>query len=164
MILPAHDLVIIGPLFIIGCLHRWIARHGSFWLVMSNLPSTALHEFSHWLVAKLLGSRVTGFSLVPVREGNQWRLGSVTAEPTVLSAVPMALAPMAWLVAVWFLLATRNAWTGGSLVKLIGVYVVAYICGMASVPSWQDLKVVIVHPLSILFWGSVLTASHFFIG
>jgi hypothetical protein len=43
------------------------------------LPGVVIHELSHWLVATLLGVRVRGFSLGPVRKGRSSRvsLGSV---------------------------------------------------------------------------------------
>lgn len=43
------------------------------------LPGVVVHELSHWLTAKALGVRVTGFSIGPVRKGKSRKvsLGSI---------------------------------------------------------------------------------------
>jgi hypothetical protein len=43
------------------------------------LPGVVIHELSHWLAAKALGVRVTGFKIGPVRKGRSRRvsLGSI---------------------------------------------------------------------------------------
>jgi hypothetical protein len=152
------------PLALIACIHRQIARKGSFLLILSNLPVTIMHELAHFSVALLLGGRPSGFSLWPKREGGGWRLGSVTARATLLSAAPTALAPLLWLLAGGVLLAFRSELAGGSLPQLGSIYLGAYLCVAASIPSWQDLNVAVTHPLSLLFWGVVFAAAHYLIG
>lgn len=163
MISP-HDFIAVAPLALIACIHRQIARRGSFLLVLSNLPITIMHELAHISVALLLGGRPSGFSLWPKRELGGWRLGSVTARATLLSAAPTALAPLLWLLAGVLLLAFRSELAGDSLSQLGGVYLGAYLCTAASIPSWQDLNVAVTHPLSLLFWGAIFAAAHYMIG
>lgn len=47
-----------------------------FWVLF--LPGTLLHELSHWLTAKLVGVKTSGFSLWPKQKGaNQLQMGAV---------------------------------------------------------------------------------------
>lgn len=156
--------MVLAPLVLMGYIHRQIARNGAFFLVLSNLPVTIMHELAHFVVALLLGGRPNGFSLWPRREGGGWRLGSVTARATLLSAVPTALAPLIWLLIGGILLAFRSEVAGESLARLCGVYLAVYLCAAASIPSWQDLHVAVTHPLSLLFWSALLAAIHYVIG
>lgn len=131
---------------------------------MSNLPITIMHELAHYMAALLLGGKPIGFTLWPKRENGTWRLGSVTAKVTILSAAPTALAPLLWLLVAGVLMAGRAGLAGESLSMLCGIYVAAYMCAAASIPSWQDLKVAITHPLSLILWVAILVAADFVIG
>ncbi len=162
--LSPHDIIPIAPLVLIGIIHRQIAKQGTFFLVLSNLPITITHELAHYMTALMLGGKPTGFSLWPKRENGMWRLGSVTARATLLSAAPTALAPLLWLLVGGLLLVERTALTGESMPMLCCIYLAAYICVAASIPSWQDIKVAIMHPLSLLLWGAILVAADFTIG
>ena len=146
------------PLALIAFVHRQVAKNGAFFLVLTNLPITVMHEMAHYTAALLLGGRPVGFSLWPKRENGMWRLGSVTARVTVLSAAPTALAPFAWLIIGGFLLAGRVSLAGESIPLLCGIYLATYMCIAASIPSWQDLKVAITHPLSLMLWSAILIA------
>jgi len=152
-------LLAILPLVAIGLIHRQISKNGAFLLVWSNLPITILHELAHYSVALLLGGKPTGFSLWPQRDGKKWRLGSVTARVTYISAAPTALAPLLWFFAGLLLIVERDAIAQGSLSGLIGVYLAAYMCVAASIPSWQDIKVALSHPVSLMLWAIVIAAS-----
>lgn len=71
---------------------RWISKHiqALGWLIAGDadgavvalwivlLPGIMLHEWSHWLVAKVLGMAVKPPDLYPRRRGKHIRLGSVT--------------------------------------------------------------------------------------
>ena len=149
---------------LIGLIHRRIASNGAFFLVMSNLPMTIMHELAHYTAALLLGGKPVGFTLWPRRDNGAWRLGSVTARVTILSAAPTALAPLLWLLVAGVLVAGRSVLAGESLPMLCGIYTAAYMCVAASIPSWQDLKVAIMHPLSLLLWGAVLVVADVVIG
>lgn len=159
-----HDIIAIVPLALIGLVHRRIAKNGAIFLVMTNLPITVMHELAHYMSALMLGGKPVGFSLWPRRKNGLWQLGSVTARVTLISAAPTALAPLLWLLVGGLLLIERNALAGDSLPLLCGLHVAAYMCIAASIPSLQDLKVAIMHPLSLMLWGAILVAADFVIG
>jgi hypothetical protein len=159
-----HDFIPLIPLVVIGFVHRQIAKNGAFFLIMSNLPITVMHELAHFTAALLLGGRPSGFSLWPRRENGAWRLGSVTARATVISAAPTALAPLAWLIVAGMLLAERATLAGASLPRMCGVHVAAYLCVAAALPSWQDIRVALMHPFSLLLWSVLLGAAAFATG
>jgi len=77
-------------------LQRWIGRHvqgigvllfnssnagmALLWFVL--LPGVVLHEFSHWLMAKMLGVATGRLRLTPTVQGKQVVLGSVEVQRT----------------------------------------------------------------------------------
>lgn len=156
-----QDIIQVVPLALIGLIHRRIAKYGSFFLVLSNLPITMMHELAHYMSALLLGGAPTGFCLWPKREHGRWQLGSVTARVTLISAAPTALAPLLWLFVGGMLLAKRPVLSYEALPMLCGIYVAAYMCAAASIPSWQDVKVALMHPLSLLLWGGIFGTTYF---
>ncbi|HIJ94682.1 MAG TPA: hypothetical protein HPP94_02880 [Desulfuromonadales bacterium] len=160
----ADILVPVAVLALIGTFHRRIAQSGTFFLLLTNLPITILHEAAHYSAALLLGGKPTGFRLCPQRVKGGWRLGSVNARVTVFSAAPTALAPVVWLFIAGLLLIKRTALAGDSLPALCGVYLAAYVCSAASIPSWQDIKVAVTYPVSFLLWSTILVAADFIIG
>jgi len=104
-----------------------LSRYAGMWLfAVVVLPGTALHEFSHFLVALILGAHPTFPSLIPQRIGSMWQLGEVRFRPGHLRAMfvalaPLALAPLAlWWTLVfvvhaawpWYLL---HVWIAGAL-------------------------------------------------
>lgn len=136
---------------LLGAIHRRLCSSGSLFAVLYCLPFTVMHEAAHFTAAFLTGGRPSSFSVWPRRSGRGWVLGSVRAVPTLLSAAPTALAPLAWLavgygaVLFWHL---RPSWAPGYSIILL-----LYGCAAACMPSWQDLKVALTHPLSLLLWG-----------
>lgn len=89
-------------------LQRWITRHvqgigmllfdrqnagmALLWLVM--LPGTVIHEFSHWVMAKLLGLKTGRFRIWPEFKGKEVILGSVEIQKSnVLADSLVGLAP-----------------------------------------------------------------------
>jgi hypothetical protein len=163
MIRP-HDALALAPLVLIGLVHRRIARNGAFFLVVSNLPITVMHELAHYMSALILGGKPVGFSLWPTLNSGRWQLGSVTARVTIISAAPTALAPLLWLPVGGLLLVERTALAGESLPILCCIHVAVYMCVAAAIPSWQDIKVAIMHPLSLMLWSAILVAADFVIG
>ncbi|HXE95237.1 MAG TPA: hypothetical protein VN642_02440 [Dongiaceae bacterium] len=159
-----HEVAVIAPLVLIGLVHRRIAKNGAFFLVVSNLPITVLHELAHFTAALMLGGKPVGFSLWPTLKNGTWQLGSVTARVTIISAAPTALAPLLWLPVGGLLLVERTALAGESLPILCCIHLAAYMCVAASIPSWQDIKVAIMHPLSLMLWSAILVAADFVIG
>ena len=62
------------------------------------LPGTLVHEFAHWGMAKLLGVKTSGFSILPkLAKGGQIRLGAVDVrggglvQHTLIGMAPMVL-------------------------------------------------------------------------
>ena len=115
------------------------------------LPFTIMHESAHFVVAFLTGGRPSSFSVWPRRSGRGWVLGSVAAVPTLLSAAPTALAPLGWLALGYYavlLWNCRPVWLPDYMIAVI-----VYACAAACTPSWQDLKIVLTHPLSLVLWA-----------
>jgi hypothetical protein len=77
----------------------------------------------------------------------------VNAVPTLLSAAPTALAPLGWLLIGYYAIVLwdiRPVWVPQYLIVLI-----IYACSAACTPSWQDIKVALKHPFSMLIWVMV---------
>lgn len=115
-----------------------------------------MHELAHFAVALLLGGKPSAISFWPVKSGRRWKLGSVVYQPTVLCTVPTALAPLAWLVVGGYLILKKETLTDGSLEMLSGIYLAAYLCISASIPSSQDMEIVVTHPFSLMLWALIL--------
>lgn len=157
-------LELLVPCVLIGAVHRSIARRGTFLLVVSNLPVSLFHECAHYLVALVLGGRPGMISLWPRKAGHGWVLGSVTFVPTVLSAFPAALAPLAWLPLGLLLFQYRMEFSGESLEGMFFLYAAVYVCFAASLPSLQDLRVALTHPLSATLWIGLAWGVWQFVG
>lgn len=137
-----------------GAIHRHLSSSASFIAILYCLPFTLMHELSHFVAAFLTGGRPSSFSIWPRRAGGGWVLGSVNAVPTILSAVPTALAPLGWLVIGYYLLQywdSRPVWVPEYL-----IVVALYACTAACTPSWQDIKVAMRNPLSLILWVGVV--------
>ena len=135
---------------IMGVLHRRLSSSGSFVALLYCLPFTIMHELAHYMVALLTGGRPSSFSVWPRRAGGGWILGSVNAVPTVLSAAPTALAPLGWLAIAYYVMVLwdfRPVW-----VPEYFIVVVLYACSAACTPSWQDIKVAVRNPFSLILW------------
>ena len=146
-----HIYLFLAASLVMGLLHRRISSSGSIFAVLYCLPFTIMHELSHYVVALITGGRPSSFSVWPQRVGRTWLLGSVSAEPTLLSAAPTALAPLGWLILGFFIF---TSWPALS-VRFPGYLIVLalYACSAACTPSWQDYKVALTHPFSLLLWA-----------
>jgi len=112
-----------------------------------------MHEMSHFVVALLTGGRPSVFSVWPRRSENGWVLGSVSSAPTLLSAAPTALAPLGWLAVGYYSMALwdkRPVWIPDYMIMVI-----LYACTAACSPSWQDIKVALTNPVSLLIYVAV---------
>lgn len=105
-----HPFFLLGvSLLLLLPVHRLMHRHlqGLLFLLLRRqelalfvysllfLPGVALHEFSHWLAAKLLRVRTHSFSLLPQKSGSKVRFGYVETEATdPLRAAMIGLAPL----------------------------------------------------------------------
>ena len=150
---PNHIVVFIILSVIMGAIHRRVSSSGSILVILYCLPFTIMHEIAHAVAALLTGGRPSSFSVWPKRTGQGWILGSVTSVPTILSAVPTALAPLGWLLIGYYAMVLwplRPLWMPEYL-----IVVIVYACSAACTPSWQDIKVVLTHPLSLIVWVGV---------
>jgi hypothetical protein len=110
-----------GTLLPLLWIQRWITRHlqelslrwvgdpdvALFVYFVFVLPGVVLHELSHWLMAKLLGVRVSRLAIGPVRKGRSQRvsLGSVqVGKVDPVRASLIGLAPMLGATAVILLI------------------------------------------------------------
>jgi len=148
---------------VMGAIHRRLSSYGSFFAIMYCFPFTLMHETSHFVAALLTGGRPSSFSVWPRRSGNGWVLGSVRSIPTLLSTAPTALAPLGWLVIGYYSMSSwdiRPVWMPEWLIVAI-----VYACSAACTPSWQDIKIALTHPFSLLLWAAAayiaVTLAHY---
>lgn len=89
-------LIFVASVVLLYLLQRWISRHvqgigmlafgspnagmGLLWFLL--LPGTLVHEFSHWVMAKLLGLRTGRLRIAPDFKGKEIILGSVEIQKT----------------------------------------------------------------------------------
>lgn len=128
------------------------------WTIFVRLPSTLLHELSHWAVALLTGSSPGMPSILPKKIGKgKWILGSVEFRPGTWTAAFVALAP-AWLLGGLCVYGWLHAdWAGPAQQLTAGVLLGFAAAG--SVPSSQDWDIALQHPLSLGLLGLVLAAA-----
>ena len=116
-----------------------LARRAGMWIyALVTLPGTALHEFSHYVVALILGGAPSFPSLLPTRTEKGWKLGHVAFRAGHVRAMfvgmaPLLLAPLAWWWAV-----TLLAPASGPLYALHAWVVAALL--QACLPSKTDWK------------------------
>jgi hypothetical protein len=138
---------------VMGVIHRRLSASGWYFAILYCFPFTVMHEMSHFVAAFLTGGRPSSFSVWPRRSENGWVLGSVRSVPTLLSAAPTALAPLGWLVIGYYSMAfwdKRPVWMPEYLLIAI-----IYACSASCTPSWQDIKVALTHPFSLLLWTAL---------
>jgi hypothetical protein len=107
------------------------------------LPGVLIHELSHWLAARLLGVRVTGFSLGPKRTARSKRVSLGYIRVSKVDPVRASLIGLAPLL------------TGSAAILLIG-YLVLGVGDLAATTSGQGLEVVLAGLKEVLrvpdFW------------
>ena len=136
-----------------------LSRHAGMWIyALVALPGTALHEFSHFVVALVLGGQPSFPSLLPTKTDKAWRMGEVRFRPGYLRSMfvgmaPLLLAPLAWWWAVSLLAPSSlpmyalHAWIVGALVH-------------ACWPSKTDWKLAM-PALVVLVPGALLLAWYY---
>src|SRR6266540_330209 len=139
---PFWHICGISLVILLAAIHRQSRSSGIFILALWNLAGVILHELAHLLVGIILGAEPKGMTFIPHREGNRWRLGSVSfSRITALNAVPVALAPLG-LAGIAYLVATNwLAWFGASLTTTLTLYATCFILLYNALPSRQDLRV-----------------------
>jgi hypothetical protein len=149
----------------LGAIQGRADRCGSLFQIVIRLPGTLLHEFAHLIVGFITGGRPAGFTIIPRRtigittdgsERRVWVLGSVTiTNPSVLSALPTALAPLLLIPVAWFLYRTWFVWFPSDLPHTLLMYVAVVVCCGSSLPSSQDVAVAFSRPLGVALYAAL---------
>ena len=109
--LPVVDHLLIGAFLLFNMVAA--PRLGMWMYSLFSMPGTLAHELSHWCIARVLGAQPSFPSILPKREGDYWRLGSVNFVPSLLNRIPVALAPFLLLPAgIWYAVAVMHPTTG----------------------------------------------------
>jgi hypothetical protein len=138
---------------VLVAIHRRTRSSGVLIMVLWNLTGVILHELAHLIVGMLFRAKPAGISLVPRRDGNGWHLGSVSFRRiTVVSAVPVALAPLGLAPLAYLLYRHWFTWYAPSLPATLALYGSLFVLLYNSLPSRQDLRVA-------FNWKSVLLYS-----
>jgi hypothetical protein len=120
----------------------------SVWLAL--LPGTIAHEFTHYLLALITGSRPRPISLrLQKGQGGGWQLGSVQFEPGMWTGGIVALAPLLVLPPIAFGL-WREA-SQHSAAYALGAGYVALTLLQGAIPSRADWGIAIRYPLGTCF-------------
>ncbi len=130
----------------------------AYLLAFIFLPGTFLHEFAHWLVARLLFVSTGQISLLPKLNGNSLRLGSVSVEKTdPFRRLMIGIAPV--LIGVGIILTTlfyafkadlfNNYW----YILLLGY--IAFEIGNTMFSSKKDMEGALGLLLFALFAGAI---------
>jgi hypothetical protein len=136
----------------------WAERSSNLAMIMLRLPSTAIHEASHWVTAAALCSSLPSFpSIIPRREGGGWVLGSVNAQITWFSSFPVGMAPLLLLPGFW---AVHRYTHIPPLYQALALPFVIQAC----TPSGQDFRVAFSTIRGSLFWIGVLAVGILLIG
>ena len=93
-------------------------------------------KFCHWLIALVLRASPSFPNIIPKRDGNAWRLGSVRSSPNFLTIIPIAIAPFLLLpLGIWYAVFVMHSATGWWY--LFHVWIASTLL-VASLPSKQD--------------------------
>lgn len=138
-----------------------LARRAGMWIyALVALPGTALHEFSHYVVALFLGGAPAFPSLLPTRTGKGWQLGHVRfraghARAMFVGLAPLLLAPLAWWWATALLapaswpMYALHAWVVAALLQAclpsradwkLALPALVVLVPVAAVVAWYLLK------------------------
>lgn len=136
----------------------WAERSSNFTMILLRLPSTTLHECSHFLTGAALCNSLPSFpSIIPHREGDGWVLGSVNAQVTWFSAFPVGMAPLLLLPGFWA--AHRFTHIPPMYQALLLPFVI-----QACTPSGQDFRVAFSTIRGSLFWLGAIAVGALIIG
>ncbi len=137
----AHGISRIDIAFVLAVMafNILVARFGMWPYSLVTFPGNAGHELMHWFVAKLFFAQPAFPSLWPRRDGDRWVMGSVAFAPSILNAIPVALAPLLLLpLGVMFVSDFMHPATGWTYIFC------GWVAGnvlFAALPSGQDWKI-----------------------
>jgi hypothetical protein len=146
-------------------------RMGSFWMILSCIPATLLHEFSHWVVCFVSGGGPTGFTVIPelvsyeMEDGTvrkTWRLGSVgISRPGIFSTVPTALAPLLNVPVAYLVFLYWDECFITSLWSTLLMYAAICFLLSAAIPSFQDIKTAFSSLASVVLYMGIIIPAIF---
>ncbi|MBC8737290.1 hypothetical protein F6X40_10765 [Paraburkholderia sp. UCT31] len=124
-------------------------------------PGTVAHELAHFAIALLTGGRPRRISLVPVRSGDYWTLGSISFYPRWWNGAFTALAPLLLLPIAWSL------WRQAPSETISTQLYTGYIAGAAlnsATPSRADWEIAFRYPIGLFvimgFIAAAWNAAH----
>ena len=137
---------------------------GILLMALWNMTGVIFHELAHLIAGIIFRAKPAGLSLIPHRDGNRWRLGSVRfARITAINAVPVALAPLGlaglayWIVCNWF------DWYAPTFAMTLALYAVVFMLLYNSLPSRQDLRIACNLKSFLLYSPLILTLAVYFV-
>ena len=121
------------------------------------LPGTFIHEMSHFLVALFLLVPIGQIELLPHRDGNEIKMGSVPigkTDPirrTLIGIAPVILGLIITLTIIYFTL--KNNWVQSPTILTLVLYVL-FVTSNSMFSSKEDLKGVLpVFVISIIIYA-----------
>ncbi len=162
--LPFHwHLCGLALLLCMIVLDRKSKRGGFFAIALWNLIGVSLHELTHLLVGTVLFAKPSGFSLIPHRQEDGIRLGSVSFRGlNAFNSLPIGLAPLGLIVVAFYLFQSWSKYFTPTLFSTMGIYLVSFVLVYNALPSRQDLKIAFGWK-SILLYGTVAIAAYKYI-
>ncbi len=150
-----------GTLPSLGVVAAWLGlmyllRYTGYTIALLSLAATWLHEMSHFVFGFLLRAKPVSFSMMPVRAGNQWVLGSVGfANLNIWNAAFVAFAPLTLIFvgAGTFQIWLVPAYLSGNYVECAGFGYLVACCLFGCLPSSVDVRA---GAASALMYGTIL--------
>lgn len=107
--------------------------------------TTLPHEFSHYLIALILGGRPEGIYLIPrkVKAGEyiHWTFGSVNARINSFTGFFIGIAPVIYLVASYFLAKYYFLYFDWDFRNILIFFFIEWVLIENGIPSFDDLKI-----------------------
>ena len=138
---PTHLAIYLAPAVVLAVVIRILSKLHPVFFVLT-LAGTICHELAHFIAGFLTGARPASLTVIPKRQGQQWRLGAVAlTRVRWWNAAPAALAPLLLLaiplgVAWW---RTRHGlrfnWIDAGLMFLLAPQLLSFW------PSSSDWKI-----------------------
>lgn len=123
---------------------------------MLRLPSTALHELSHWGIALLTRSRPSPPSIIPKQMDNGgWQMGHVSFVPGRYTASAVAMAPLYLMGPAGIALLVAAHQEGGFAGQTLVMGLLAAYLLDGAMPSSTDFVIALKYPLGLPLAGGV---------
>lgn len=144
----SHTYVLFLAMIVVALLDRF--KHRFYLFSLFALPSTFMHELTHFLAAIVTWGKPVGFSLLPQRGATGYQLGQVTiANPTwfnrgLISLAPLLLVPLTLVVLQGLVPVRVTFWPGILYAYLLASMI--YGC----FPSRTDWRMATKSPIGLL--------------